>query len=1018
MNKIYSVIWSETRQAYIVVSEYARHTFAKTVLAVLAAGAVMVSGMGVASAATGEADGTLTVGSYNTIQKQTYDSASETYTKTNVKGINVDGTVNATNLNSRGNVTAAGTVSGKTITASGTIRGNSLISNGNISTDTGTISGKTITASGTIKGNSLISTGNISTDTGTISGAQVTASGSVAGQNVIGQNDVTAKNQVVGEKGVIDQSTTNGVAVSSTSTVGQNLTALDTRITDVKNYVLNETANNYVSKTDATVQDSDIIKSTNTIGENVTAVDGALHKEIAARIGADQAQDQVINQINQNVVDGFTALNQADANEAAARVAGDQALDTRITNVKDYVLSQTVTKDELSVGEGSDILKPENTIGENLVAEDAALHKEIAARIGADQAQDQVINQINQNMTDGFNTINTNMADGFTALAGADAAEQQGRITADKALAEGGKVTLSADGVLQNTTTTVADDGTVTSTSENITKANINKTIFINGEEGNLYAKGTIIGVKGLKDETTETGTYVKAGKTVGQNLNALDTQVGKNTTNITNVADAVDSGLSLDSNNVLQKTTKSVDDDGNITFTKSAAGTVIINQGKDNQVTIDETGITIGANSTHSDEHGFYAGGHSYDEAAAAINDEGEIKGASGNFLVNSDGDISAISSQGNQTNTLTTAADGTVISNTDNSSTSTFDVKADAITNTVSDGTDTTTVTTTSGKTKLTNTAGEHHTEMDYADVLKDLGVRGNTTLGTDASDKLTVKAISSFKENVTMDKNLDVAGDVSGKSFKVGNKTYIDSNGINANNQKITNVAPGELSASSKDAVNGSQLYATNRRIDSLDDRVDKVGANAAAMASLHPLDFDEDTKLSVAAAMGNYRSETAGAVGVFYRPTENVMLNLSTSFGNGENMVGGGVTFNLGKAGHKHIKKGEVDELKNKVNYLQARLDAFLSIFNPDMSQEFPDVPQNHWAYEAVSKLAGNGIVKGYEDGKYHGERSMTRYEMAEIIYNALSKGAKAERRLVEEFKPELQAMAARNNAKVK
>lgn len=96
-------------------------------------------------------------------------------------------------------------------------------------------------------------------------------------------------------------------------------------------------------------------------------------------------------------------------------------------------------------------------------------------------------------------------------------------------------------------------------------------------------------------------------------------------------------------------------------------------------------------------------------------------------------------------------------------------------------------------------------------------------------------------------------------------------------------------------------------------------------------------------------------------------------------------------------------------------LTARMDALLSVLNPNMSKDFPDVPENHWAYEAVSRLAGNGIVEGYEDGKYHGERQMTRYEMAEIIYNALSKGAKAEKKLVEEFRPELQAMAAQKKA---
>ena len=399
-----------------------------------------------------------------------------------------------------------------------------------------------------------------------------------------------------------------------------------------------------------------------------------------------------------------------------------------------------------------------------------------------------------------------------------------------------------------------------------------------------------------------------------------------------------------------------------------------------------------------------------------------------------------------GNQANDITGDQTNTIGGDQSTEVTGDSSLKATNITNeaavSIKDKVGTTTVTTTDGKTKLTNDAGDHKTEMDYADVLKDLGVRGNATVDKDLSvggnaavtgtldvtgkttlNETEVKGTATFRENVTMDKDLSVggnatvAGDVTAKSYKVGDKTYIDENGINANNQKITNVAPGELSANSTDAVNGAQLYQTNQRFDRLETRVDKVGANAAAMANLHPLDFDEDSKLSVAASLGNYRSETAGAVGLFYRPVDNVMFNVSTSFGNGENLVGGGVTFKLDRKPARVSKQDRADLVRH-IEMLETRLDAFYSVFNPDMSKEFPDVAANHWAYEAVTKLAGNGIIQGFEDGKYHGDRTMTRYEMAEIIYNALMEGKKADAELVEEFKPELQAMAARYNAKTK
>ena len=345
-------------------------------------------------------------------------------------------------------------------------------------------------------------------------------------------------------------------------------------------------------------------------------------------------------------------------------------------------------------------------------------------------------------------------------------------------------------------------------------------------------------------------------------------------------------------------------------------------------------------------------------------------------------------------------------------------------------------------------------NYVKMDYADVMKDLGVHGNAkvdqnlevggtstlkgdvTMESNATVKkdlkvegttttktlkvtenaeidgtLKVAKKATFEDSVSIAKDLSVGGDVTAKSYKVGDKTYIDANGINANDQKITNVADGSISEGSKDAVNGGQLYGVKR---DLEHQVDKVGANAAAMANLRPMEFDPSSKWNIAAAIGNYGSETAAALGAFYRPNDDVMVNLSTAFGTGENMVGGGVSVRLGKGGNK-LSREENNALKDQVNDLTARMDALLSVLNPNMSKDFPDVPENHWAYEAVSRLAGNDIVQGYPDGEFHGERTMTRYEMAEIIYNALSRGAEAERELVEEFKPELQAMAASEKA---
>ena len=316
--------------------------------------------------------------------------------------------------------------------------------------------------------------------------------------------------------------------------------------------------------------------------------------------------------------------------------------------------------------------------------------------------------------------------------------------------------------------------------------------------------------------------------------------------------------------------------------------------------------------------------------------------------------------------------------------------------------------------GESKLTGDV----TMESNATVKKDLTVEGNTNLkntkvdGTlDVTQKATFGDSVSIAKDLSVDGNATIKGDVTAKSYKVGDKTYISAAGINANDQKITNVADGSISEGSKDAVNGGQLYTVKN---DLEGKVNKVGANAAAMANLHPMEFDPDSKWNIAAAIGNYGSETAAALGAFYRPNDDVMVNLSTAFGTGENMVGGGVSVRLGKGGNK-LSREETNALKAQVADLTARMDALLSVLNPNMSKDFPDVPENHWAYEAVSRLAGNDIVQGYPDGEFHGERTMTRYEMAEIIYNALSRGAEAEKELVEEFKPELQAMAASEKA---
>lgn len=256
------------------------------------------------------------------------------------------------------------------------------------------------------------------------------------------------------------------------------------------------------------------------------------------------------------------------------------------------------------------------------------------------------------------------------------------------------------------------------------------------------------------------------------------------------------------------------------------------------------------------------------------------------------------------------------------------------------------------------------------------------------------------------------------ISDEGVKVGDKTYISDKGLNANDQKVTNVAAGEISATSKDAVNGSQLYATNQevanntnRINKLGSRVNKVGAGAAALAALHPMDFDPDDKLTFSAGYGNYAGENAAAIGAYYRPDEKVMFSVAGTVGNGENMVNAGVSFALDRTNHvsnsRTAMAREILDLRAEVTELKAMVaKGGLGSIAEDKMKIFPDVAENHWAYEYVGKLAAAGIIEGYPDGKFSGDRMMSRYEFAAMLYRAMQKGAQLDSKIINEFAPEM------------
>ena len=297
-------------------------------------------------------------------------------------------------------------------------------------------------------------------------------------------------------------------------------------------------------------------------------------------------------------------------------------------------------------------------------------------------------------------------------------------------------------------------------------------------------------------------------------------------------------------------------------------------------------------------------------------------------------------------------------------------------------------------------------------------DLGDNGSVTTGQTVmnNDGLKVgKDVSVTATAVTAGKT-----SISDEGVKVGDKTYISDKGLNANDQKVTNVAAGELSETSKDAVNGSQLYKTNQevvnntnRINKLGSRVNKVGAGAAALAALHPMDFDPDDKLTFSAGYGNYAGENAAAIGAYYRPDEKVMFSVAGTVGNGENMVNAGVSFALDRTNHVSNSRTalarEVIDLRGQLAVMgakMAKMEKAFGMLDETKTKLFPDVPANHWAYEYIAKLAGNGYIEGYPDGNFGGDRLMTRYEFAAVLYRAIENGAALEEKIIKEFEPEL------------
>lgn len=876
------------------------------------------------------------------------------------------------------------------------------------------------------------------------------------------------------EKHTVNGSQTNAITGDQTNTIGGSQTttvtgdssltaeninntarnkitnkALDVE-TDAASSIVSKVSNDYGSNTSTQLSYQTTEEMSQADGKTASYLRGAAEEKSQLIDGSKKTTiDTIAGQTNTNITDGTNTSNDL---QKADQIASSVTDGTNTT-----VVNQDAGSLASSITDGTKVNNTNNTVDKSEQLIKASDTQYSATSKTATKMEDALVSggsviDVIKNLDDAANPfIGSAVTDGTNSTGVTQTAKDITNTAKNGTIANEAKdITNNATENMTNTvgkdlTTTVGGEMKTTVTgkvtedykSDLDTKVSGNETHYVAGNQTNTVSGNRTVNVKGTETENFNAQvTNVKTDQ---------KTSVGGNQTNIVGgdqqntVSGSKTETVKGAVNETYGSQTTKVNGDQSTTVTGKQT----------NSITGDQVN-TIGGNQTTT---------VTGDSSLSAKN----ITNTASEKITNLTGD-----------NTVTSDTKGTTFENTNKKDTVTFMDEEKSVD---------TKKTTISGNTITTGEA-----VMDYADVMKDLGVRGNaavdgnTTLGkeganttltvnskstfnkdvtvngTTTTDKLVVNngatvtggtttdtlhvtSTATFDDIVTMKKDLNVGGnakvdgDVTAKSFKVGDKTYINEKGINANNQVIRNVGQGDISEGSTDAVSGGQLYETNTRVsgletrmgtvetrvDKLDNKIDKVGANAAAMANLHPLEFDEDSKWNVAAAVGSSGSETASAVGVFYRPNENVMVNASAAMGTGENMFGGGVSLRLGHGGNKakeaqmKAAAAENKELRAKVDDLTARMDALLSVLNPNMSKDFPDVPENHWAYEAVSRLAGNGIVEGYEDGKYHGERQMTRYEMAEIIYNALSKGAKAEKKLVEEFRPELQARAAQKKA---
>ena len=713
----------------------------------------------------------------------------------------------------------------------------------------------------------------------------------------------------------------NTTAIANEATVRTEAdTKLDTRITSVKEYLENQTAANYVSKTDAAVQDGAVAKAGNTIGENVTNLDGALAKETAARIGADAAQDKVIKQvndnlvssvntINKNVADGFNALSAADQTlqdnidaEATARTDADTKLDTRITNVKEYLENQTaanyVSKSDAAVQDGA-VVKGDNTIGENVTKLDGALAKETAARIGADAAQDKVIKQVNDNLVSSVDTINKNIGTITNQLNKNDLAEAQARDAADQTLQKN----IDAE--------TTARQTDVANLQKNITdsltnQGKINETLTTAVQNN---SKAIVDSAKNLEKHLSDTdGRVDKANAEIHTNAG----NIAQNKQDIADIQNTLKDANALASADATKAATQAANDataaaknandvaDG----LKDRVDLISNNQNVTSESDLIKKDQSVGQNLTNVDTalHKEIA-----DRIGADAAQDKVIKQVNDNLVSSVDTinkNIGTITDQLNKNDLAEAqardAADQTLQKNIDAEATARDQAVAQ----------------------ERAERKGADAAQDKVIKQVNDNLVSSVNTINKNVADGFNALSAVDLQEAQTRaaaDQTLQ--NQIANNAQAIG--TTKDGNYVKSNNSVGQNLNALDAQVG-QNSANINQLFSD---YSSMKTDINKVGARSAALAGLHPLDFDPANKLNFAVASGSFKGENSVALGAFYRPNENVMFSAASTMGDSDNAYTFGLSFKIGPSSAKtKTTSPDAEELYKVVGQLQDQLAA--------------------------------------------------------------------------------------------